>query len=111
MAYVVFFLMSMSTYYNISGPGSMTFFQIIRLPRTPSRETIVFALFFIIIIIIFSDWFYGPEKNLAYTAGKGLPNYRKVTLKGFLQGREPFLKFHIFRTKKFTVKKVFSLKF
>ena len=81
---------------------------VIRLPQTPLGETIVFALFF---IIIFSDWFYGPEKNLAYTAGKGLPNYRKVTLKGFLQGREPFLKFHIFRTKKFTVKKVFSLKF
>ena len=85
---------------------------IIRLPRTPSGETIVFALFFIIIIIIIiSDWFYEPEKNCACRAGKGLPNYRKVTLKGFLQGREPFLNLHIFRTKKFTKKKVFNLKF
>ena len=35
---------------------------IIRLPQTPLGETIDFALFFII-IIIFSDWFYGLEKN------------------------------------------------
>ena len=35
-------------------------FPLIRLPQTPLGETIVSALFF---IIIFSDWFYGPEKN------------------------------------------------
>ena len=71
-----------------------------------SLEFLLFFFFFFSI----SYWFYEPEKNLAGRPGKGMPNYQKLMLKGFSEGREPSLKLKIFRKKKFIKKKLINLK-